>query len=520
MIYKLKLKNFILFKDEEINFNNGMTSLVGQTGAGKTIIFQAIKILSGMKNDKKFIRKNSSKYTVEGHFDLKEVDNSRLNKIKQIVELDDENLEITRTLSIDGKGQIRLNGVLITLAELKKVMKLLIDIHEQNSADSLLETSNQTQLIDSLIEQELIKNYKDELSLYLIQKKELKNLILKSNTKDEELEILDYKINKIKNIKNFEHEDIIEEKLEISKKNIKNKETTSKILKHINIIENSLSEIQYLDNKNSVLENQKIEAINNLISEISHNLSMQERNDGEELFSEYSDKLTQIRSLKRKYNLDFDGLVQKMENLEKQKKKLENLSDEIIQKEKELKNTEKELKKISTIITKEREAISKSLEEKINIHFQKLEMNEAQLKITFETKEFGANGDEEVLILLKTNKGHDFSKIESIASGGEKSRIMLIIKKVFNDINPISLMLLDEIDQGVSSKVAVRIGNLIEEISKKTQVVLISHSPQVLNQTKELIKISKKNDDELTYSVVKKLNLKEKENFINKMIQL
>ncbi len=232
------------------------------------------------------------------------------------------------------------------------------------------------------------------------------------------------------------------------------------------------------------------------------------------------ESLDLLKKLQRKYNLDYEGLVNKYEELIIQKQKIENISFEIIKEEKNLSIIKEKLMDKAKMISKKRKDISKQLMKKVNENFKDLQMQNAELKILINECKPVVSGIDQVQILLKTNKGHDFEAIDQIASGGEKSRVMLILKIVFNDYLPKLVYLLDEIDQGISSSVAKKVGEKIKNFSLNSQVIVISHSVQVINQLNELIQVSKYDTDDITKSKVEVLKGEEKIDFIKQYLEI
>lgn len=524
MIKQLMLKNFVLFEEQNIDFLEGSNGLVGETGAGKSVVFSAINVLCGQRNLKRLIMKGAECYELEMTIVLKKISFSALNKINQIlkqpVTVEDE-VKIYRKLDLNSKSVIKINEQNYTLLELKLITEQLVDIHVQDTTNEILKEENHINIIDELIPEDTLQHYQEIYRIYEEQLKNLKVLNDIDQHKEEQLEILNFKLEQLQTIQNIEAEEVL-----LKQKNIIEQQQKSK--QQNELIETNLNEVykklEIIKNNSEFIQIPNFEKkINNIYYEIEdltfeHAKSI---NDFEDLkIEEVLKSLDLLKKLQRKYNLDYEGLLNKYEELLQEKDKIENISFAIIKAEKAVKETEIKLNKSAKALQTKRYNTAVSLVDKVNQNFLKLQMPNAEIKVQITECVPNAKGIDQIQILIKTNKGHEFETIDQIASGGEKSRIMLILKIVFNEYIPKLVYLLDEIDQGISSIVAKKVGEKLQKFAKENQLIIISHSVQVINQLDNLIQVSKYDTDKMTKSHVKNLQNSERDAFINKYLEI
>ncbi len=522
MIKSLSIKNFVLFESINIDFDASTNALVGETGAGKSVIFSAINVLCGQRNNSKLIMKSKDFYELEMSIDVSKISSKNLLDISKIINLENlREIKVYRKLDISGKGVIKVNDKIISINELKNLMKNIINIHSQDSVNEILKEDNHINIVNSLVDEMLLLEYKEKYDKYFNKNKRVKELNLKDESKEEDLEILDFKLSNLSKLENILQEEELEKQKDILENKNKLKEQNSIIEKELNSAYNSLAICK--ENINSNISKELIDKIESLYYDIEE--ASFEHSKNLDFSSDYNiddimDQINTLKTLKRKYALDFEGLLVKYNELKEEKKFLENLSFEIIKEEKELKVYKSELDKIALEISQKRKEASKELEKTINEHFKDLNMEDAELKISIIEKEISNDGIDDIKILIKTNKGHDFDIITNIASGGEKSRIMLILKIALNKYNPMLVYLLDEIDQGISSTVASNMGDKLLEFSKSSQILIISHTVQVINKMDHLFEVKKNNINDYSTSSIKKLSPKEKEEFISNFLKI
>ena len=514
MISTLHIKNIGIIDDLSINLNQGLNILTGETGAGKTLIIDSLGIISGERFSKEMIRKGEDHSFVEVCLYLPENENAI-----------DGNVIVSREIYSNGRNMCKINGRMVTVNELKEFMQNILDIHGQHDNQYLLNASTHIEYLDNFSNKELNK-YKEEYSelynKYLQIKKELKNNYGDDKEKQRKLDLLKYQFEEISkaNLKIGEDDDL-ESKREIilnSEKinenlNIADLEVSEKAIDSINNAIRALEKIESFDENYS----RNLNALKSSyydIQEIARDLSgmREETYFDEEERQEVETRLDIIFSLKRKYGNTIEEIIKYGEELEKEIIQIENI-DEINNKLKEeLNDIKSKMYNISKKMDIIRNEYAKQLEENINKELVDLEMKNANLnvKVTFdETQEYNKNGLNTVEFLIRTNIGEEAKPLVKIASGGEMSRIMLAIKNVLSNVDIVPVMVFDEIDTGISGVAAKSVGEKLKAISKKHQVLCVTHLASIAAKGDYNYFISKEVHNEKTSTNIKQLNEEE-----------
>ena len=514
MISTLHIKNIGIIDDLSINLNQGLNILTGETGAGKTLIIDSLGIISGERFSKEMIRKGEDHSFVEVCLYLPENENAI-----------DGNIIVSREIYSNGRNMCKINGRMVTVNELKEFMQNILDIHGQHDNQYLLNASTHIEYLDNFSNKELNK-YKEEYSelynKYLQIKKELKNNYGDDKEKQRKLDLLKYQFEEISkaNLKIGEDDDL-ESKREIilnSEKinenlNIADLEVSEKAIDSINNAIRALEKIESFDENYS----RNLNALKSSyydIQEIARDISgmREETYFDEEERQEVENRLDTIFSLKRKYGNTIEEIIKYGEELEKEIIQIENI-DEINNKLKEeLNDIKSKMYNISKKMDIIRNKYAKQLEENINKELVDLEMKNANLnvKVTFdETQEYNKNGLNTVEFLIRTNIGEEAKPLVKIASGGEMSRIMLAIKNVLSNVDIVPVMVFDEIDTGISGVAAKSVGEKLKAISKKHQVLCVTHLASIAAKGNYNYFISKEVHNEKTSTNIKQLNEEE-----------
>ena len=514
MISTLHIKNIGIIDDLSINLNQGLNILTGETGAGKTLIIDSLGIISGERFSKEMIRKGEDHSFVEVCLYLPENENAI-----------DGNIIVSREIYSNGRNMCKINGRMVTVNELKEFMQNILDIHGQHDNQYLLNASTHIEYLDNFSNKELNK-YKEEYSelynKYLQIKKELKNNYGDDKEKQRKLDLLKYQFEEISkaNLKIGEDDDL-ESKREIilnSEKinenlNIADLEVSEKAIDSINNAIRALEKIESFDENYS----RNLNALKSSyydIQEIARDISgmREETYFDEEERQEVENRLDTIFSLKRKYGNTIEEIIKYGEELEKEIIQIENI-DEINNKLKEeLNDIKSKMYNISKEMDIIRNEYAKQLEENINKELVDLEMKNANLnvKVTFdETQEYNKNGLNTVEFLIRTNIGEEAKPLVKIASGGEMSRIMLAIKNVLSNVDIVPVMVFDEIDTGISGVAAKSVGEKLKAISKKHQVLCVTHLASIAAKGNYNYFISKEVHNEKTSTNIKQLNEEE-----------
>ena len=508
MLTNLHIKNIGIIEDLNIEFNQGLNVLTGETGAGKTLIIDSLQIISGGRFSKEMIRKGENYSFVE--LCLYEPENE--NAIEG-------NIIVSREINSNGKNMCKINGRMVTVNELKEFMSKFIEIHGQRDNQTLLDNKFHLKYLDGFIGSKIKdekKKYKEFYTKYLEIKKELNQNYGDEKERQRKLDLLKYQIKEIENANLKKDEEIeLEEKRNI----IVNAEKIADNLKEADylISENTIDSISM-----SIRALEKIEGIDEKYEKISNNLKSiyyelqelsrdlgdykedvyfdeQERNEVEE-------RLDLIHDLKRKYGNDCQEILNYKEKIEKEVEQIENLEEYNEIKRKELKQIEIEMDKMAEKMHDMRIEHAKIISESINKELEELEMKNAKINVRVEKQEeFSKNGKDIVTFYINTNLGEEEKELSKIASGGEMSRTMLAIKKVLADTDKMSVLIFDEIDTGISGKAANSVATKLKTIAKSHQVMCISHLPNIAAMADYNYFISKNTKNERTSTQIKQL---------------
>ena len=508
MIGTLHIKNIGIIEDLSIDLNNGLNVLTGETGAGKTLIIDSLQIISGGRFSKEMIRKGEINSFVE--LCMYEPDNE--NAI-------DGNIIISREISLKGKNMCKINGRMVTVAELKEFMSKIIEIHGQNDNQNFLDEKLHLEYLDGYIGEKIRKEkeiYEKHYDKYNQIKKELKENYGDEKEKQRKLDLLKYQLKEIEEANLKPNED---EELEEKRKIVVNSEKISENLKEADglISENGIDSISM-----AIRALEKIETIDEKYEKVSSNLKniyyeLQELSRDisgysqdiyfdEEESNYIEERLDLIHSLKRKYGNTIQEILNYKEEIAQEIEHIENLEEYNNKLKQEQKETENKMDLIAKTIHLLRKEKAEKLSNEINKELEDLEMKNAKINIHVEScEEYLKTGKDNVVFYISTNIGENEKELSKIASGGEMSRTMLAIKKVLADSDKTEVLVFDEIDTGISGKAANAVANKLKTISEKHQVMCISHLPNIAAKADYNYFISKDVNDERTKTKIKLL---------------
>ncbi len=527
MIESLYIENFAIIDQVQIDFQSGMTVLTGETGAGKSIIIDAIGQLIGQRSQSSFVKNGADYAFIEGVFSSnKEIDKILLDNNFPI----DEHLVISKKINRDGKSAIKINYRNSSQLLLKKIMSQIVDIHSQFETHQLFNESYHLKLLDNFIENELTDLKKEYLTLY----QTYKNLNQKylSLTKEELTdEQLDFYLAQLEEIEELDLENFDEEEFLKERNNLLNYEKNSQHIKNykalmdsskgiMDLFKQSLNELSYLEIDDIKHNYDQLYDLYYTVDGINQDIYDQFSQSyfSEEHYNEVQETFFKLNKLKRKYGqtidaiIDFkNSLIEKIELFKNRDQMIENINLK-------LKKTENQLiyyaKKIS--ILRKNKALE--LEKEVKYILNQMYLQQVQFKFDFQINDFNDNGIDNVKIVVSTNSGQPLQPLQKIASGGELSRIMLAIKAVSQNSKDGGTIIFDEADTGVSGKVAESIGHVMKKISKKQQVVCITHLAQVACFANNHLFIEKEQMDNTSKVHVRLLNEKESVYELAKMI--
>ena len=510
MITTLHIKNIGIIEELTIDLNKGLNVLTGETGAGKTLIIDSLLILSGGRFSKEMIRKGETNSFIEACIYLPENPNSI-----------DGNIIISREINSNGRNLCKINGRMVTVAELKAFMSQVIEIHGQNDNQTLLDNRYHLQYLDGFIgELEGKTEYQEKYAQYIEIEKKLKENYGDDKERERKLDLLKYQYEEIKQAKLKKGE---EEDLDARRKIIMNSEKISENLKEadmalgegaIDALSTAIRALEKIENIDQKYEQTSSELKNVYyeLQEIARDISSNkdEMCFNEEERNEIEERLDLIHSLKRKYGNTIEEILEYKEEIKKEIEHIENLEEYTNTLKKQKQEVQTELDKLADKMHEIREQKACELGNKINAELEDLEMKNAKINVRVEKQDtYFKEGKDTVTFYIKTNLGEDEKELSKIASGGEISRIMLGIKKVLADTDEVPILIFDEIDTGISGKAANAVAEKLDGISKNHQVLCISHLPSIAAIADYNYFISKKVVDERTNTNIKLLNEKE-----------
>ena len=529
MITKLQIKNYVLFDDVEIDFKNGLTVLGGETGSGKSLIIEALKIFSNKQSLIKYHKYIDKTLIIIAEFDIKnnEIVKSYLNNYG--IENDSDNIILKKTSSDKSRAKSYVNGEIINNNQLIEIFAELVEIHGQFDNSKLFEQKLHLEFIDSLITEKaffgnLSSAYRD------LQK----NKLLFKSLKDKQEEIIN-RISYLSEITNDldqidpvnnSFDELMERKLQLKKAR-----QLSEIITNINNSFSSKSIIQssQLDIQKKIINNidKDPELLNQVLNLIETQLEINDKivnlvniNDFDsEEYEEIEAELSKFQYLSRKHNIPTANMKEiyiasksELETLDKSLKNMDSL-DEII------KTSRKNYLDYAEKLHEKRKKIIKKLEVEITENLKNLHMNKSNFKIEIlklDEKQWHEKSHYNYIFTIQTNPGQPFKEISKIASGGELSRFMLSLKLALKQENKI--LIFDEIDTGISGKAADSVGLMLKKLSEYNQILLITHQPQVAAKSDNHIKVIKEQFEKNTKANVKILELDEKITEIAAMI--
>ena len=528
MLSKLVIKNFAIIEDLEVDFPSGFIALTGETGAGKSIIIDALSLLMGERSSFDKIRFNEQKAFIEGVFYIK---NDKIKK--QIESLIDDNVDeeliLSRTLDINGKSQAKVNMHNVPLTVLKNVTSLILDIHSQQKDNNYLKEENQLNLLDSFSELLLSKDEKEiynEFNNLYRDYLETKNKLQNLKNKQLDLGSIDYlkfqdeELNKV-NIQENEMENLEQERnslMNFSKQSEKIAEFLSIYEEISSSLYKAKKTLSYIDDEDKLSE--KFNDLYFQMDDIYQAINDKFESQKEQLIrlDEINERLFLLHSLRKKYGYTSQDIIAHHQEIKQNIDDLINYEDNILKLENELNtkriNATSFAKKISNI----RKKYAENLQNEVNKQLKDLYLENAEFKVDITPIELNNRGIDKVIFLLKANVGQNFTSLEKTASLGETSRLNLALKTVFNKINQMETIIFDEIDIGVSGRVGNAISLKMKEISLNSQVIAISHLVQVASKADYQYLVSKYIKNNKTYSVINLLTKEERIKEIAKMM--
>ena len=510
----MHIKNVGIIDDITIDLNEGLNILTGETGAGKTLIIDSLQIISGGRFSKEMIRKGEECSFVEISMYLPENEQSI-----------DGNIVISREIYLNGRNTCKINGRLVSVTELKNFMKEVLDIHGQNENQTLLDINSHIKYLDGFAYKD-INEVKEKYNKLYEKYNEIKQEINKNfgndKEKQRELDLLRYQKSEIEEAKLKENEEVELEEIRNKMLNSEkiannlteaNEQINNVAVDAISLAIRALEKIENIDTKYEKSLN-ILKGIYYDIQELSRDI---EDYNEETVFNEsdrdkVEERLDLIYTLKRKYGNSIKEILKYNLDVSERIEKIENSEEYVNKLKQELKEVKGKMEILAKEMNKIRTNYAKSLEEKINVELKDLEMKNANFLVHIDydnEKKFTQNGLDRVEFMISTNIGEDEKPLAKIASGGEMSRIMLGIKNVLADVDKVSIMVFDEIDTGISGMAANATSEKLKSISKKHQVLCVTHLANIAAKGDYNYYISKSADNNRTKTSIKRLSEEE-----------
>ena len=532
MLKRLRISNYALIDNVEISFENGMTSITGETGAGKSILLGGLSLVLGSRVDNTKIINKDKKCFVEATFDL---NGQNLEVFFSDNDLDFDNQTIIRReINQSGKSRAFVNDTPVRLDQLSSLTNSLLDIHSQFNNLNILDTNFIFLILDSLSNNTINFNtYTNDFRSLIALEKKIQEKEIQRDTLDSDLDYNNYLLNEFKSIDldNVDLEDIenkvkeadnlddIKEALslineEFNSEHVGISEKLSNILRKLNKVSGSSDRINSLADTLSSI----IQSLNDMIDDSQSILD--DLSNSEEDINQLRGNLDRIYTLQNKHRVSsIDELIKIKENLILLVDGHQDIDQEI----KDLKSSKdillKDLISRANLIHKKRYSVKNDFEKLLNQNLSELGMNNSEIKIDLsKTESIQKNGFSEGRFLLKSNKGDKYSDLRNIASGGEVSRIMLSIKSILSSYIKLSTIIFDEIDTGISGSVSSKVADLMDQMSKNMQVIVITHTPQVASKGDFHYKVFKKEVENKIITDIKLLNDKERVKEIAEML--
>lgn len=529
MLKELSIENLAVIEKASAQFGERFNVFTGETGAGKSILIGGINAILGARTSKDIVRTGASKAVITAVFDA-------LSKEAVIKLLDlgfeaDEELMLSREIFADGKSSARINGRPVTAAMLKEIGSLLIDVHGQHDNRILLSNDNQRDILDNYagLEDKLVE-YREAFREFARISKQMKKLQEQADTRDLKIEHLGTVITELSALKLEKGEgDRLERELERVRFNAKiqgalwaaygcfNSEDAPAAVDMLQSAADKLTGISDIEPRAGALA-ERIAGVLPEVTDIADEISALTGDGNEEYEAELSDKVSALKIAKRRYNMESDELVDFLERSKEELSELMGADDEIEELAAQKHEFAEKVKTLADGLSEARKAAAEKLSDEICEQLRFLDMPSVRVVFAINPDKVTINGRDAVEILISANLGEEPKPLNKIASGGELSRVMLAIKSVLADNDNIPTMIFDEVDAGISGRAAQKVGVKLSEISRKRQVICITHLSQIASKADVHLLIEKSTDGETTKTSITPLDFEGRKHELARII--
>lgn len=516
MIKQLRIKDYILIDELTANFHNGLNVITGETGAGKSILINAVDIAFAPRVSKEVIKSGKEKAVIELVIENYKHD---LRALFEENGIDYFGSDIVLTKEITQSSvRSRVNGTLVSQDFIKQLKNYFLDIHSQHQTYSFLQPKYHITLLDNYAKDSYgtkLENYKEKHKEYLNLQNELEELKNAADTTEAQLDFLKFQIDEIESadIQDENEDENLTNELEVLENAEKLKELTGtsywaingddgSIMEALSKIKQNISKAASYDNNLAEIEQNLIEAVENLreVGSDLRNYSQNLDNDTERL-NQIQERLFLLDKLKRKYGGTLQSVLETFDNLSKELSAIEFSTQNIEELEAKIKDFKSELEEEAKVISEQRHNFADVLSVLIQEKLEHLELPKARFKIAIEKKDLSSDGIDNVEFMISTNVSEDLKPLAKVASGGEISRVMLAIKSIFAQSDDINTVIFDEIDTGISGKASQSVADEIVELSKYHQIILITHQAIIASKADKHFYVRKSQSDETKVEV-------------------
>lgn len=535
MLRELSIRNFAIIDDLTVNFSEGLTVLTGETGAGKSIIIDAVHLLAGGRASSEFIRHGATKAELTGLFQVNNEEHSIYEKLEESgIDIEEDMVILRRDINDKGKSVCRVNGKLVPLSVLREVGATLIDIHGQHENQELMDEKKHIYLLDQFAATELApikERYYEMFLSYRELKHEIASLNIDEQRTAQRIDLYQFQIKELEQaeLKVGEEDELSEERRRLL--------NFHKIFERANIayeaISGELKGLDWVGDAMSALED--IVSLDDQFKEASEAVTtsfyalqdsahlvkniLDELEFDPERLNEVEQRLALYQTMKRKYGSTVEEILHYYEKIQEELIQLLNRDESIQKNEQKLKKMEVELDQLAEELTSIRKQCGLKLSEAIMEQLRDLHMEKAKFIVNFEQlNTFDAHGKDYVAFYISTNVGEPPKSLPKIASGGELSRIMLALKTIFSSSVGVTSIIFDEVDTGVSGRVAQAIAEKIAAVSIHSQVLCISHLPQVAAMADQHYLIRKQVEDNRTFTTVTNIDYNQRIEEVSRMM--
>lgn len=535
MLTELSIRNFAIIEELHIGFEEGLTVLTGETGAGKSIIIDAVQLLCGARGSSEFIRHGAKRAELEGLFSLTSPTHASYRKLDELgIPTDEESIILRRELNSSGKSTCRINGKLVTIAVLREIGATLVDIHGQHESQELMDDKAHIRLLDQFGSPELLaakEAYSVLFADYVKTKKRWQSLQMDDQEMTHRMDLYRFQLNEIQEagLRSGEEEELQAERTELMNytKIVDKLQTASAALssesagmEYLSVALQAIQDLAPVQPNYEKIAEEFANAffiLEDLQSQIQGQLEAMEYD--EERVQYVENRLALLQTLKRKYGASVDEVIAYGAKLERQLNQLTNRDEELHALEKKVKQVEEDLALEASELTEIRKQTAESLSDRIMEQLSALYMDRAVMEVRVEQQApFTESGRDVVTFYISTNVGEPLKPLTKIASGGELSRVMLALKSIFSKHQEITSIIFDEVDTGVSGRVAQAIAEKIGQIAKDSQVLVITHLPPVAAIADHHMRIEKHVTDERTVTSIQALTLDERTEELSRMM--